>query len=589
MPTIEHEKLDESNLIVYDSKRRLIPAIMVRPQPQAEIDATIDPTKCLRTPLQKEVEAQTTKDQVDGTNQASKMIVQCRGSCCKQFMDKVEEDHATQFLQVVGNTADLASIDTNGYSIARNVCEALAEKLRHQPKLEAIYMNDSFTRRRTPEIHPSLTALSSALLNHQFITVLDFGHNALNQYGAKALCPLISNCLTLKELHLVNTGIYKEGGESIAKALLDAHALAKKRGLKYQLERFLCGRSRLETSIPALARSFAHLGTLREIQVAQNGVTADGTCALLKAMKLNPNLEVLNVSDCVVNLVGSKVLAQMIPCCPKLKQLACSDCKIGVRGGKVIADALPNAMELQVLDLSNNEMGDPSLDLFIKALANKNLRAVDLMNGNNLTVGGREKMMKNVKRLVELSDDYEEDDAIMANGKPEDPDEADSVGFDAQAEWIGEWPFVDTPEAEHFGLAAAGNPAKSTASFGAPPTASNALPFGMKPPATGTASPFGINSPTSLSPIGMTPPATGTAAPFGMKPTASSFGTSSFGTKPPATGTASPFGFGNKPSVGADTKKVDGKEDAPKPLFSGLSLTGGGTSGAAPPWPAFGK
>ena len=54
--------------------------------------------------------------------------------------------------------------------------------------------------------------------------MLDLSDNALNLDGAKAIAPFLSECLTLRELYLHNTGLGPHGGVFIADALLAACA-----------------------------------------------------------------------------------------------------------------------------------------------------------------------------------------------------------------------------------------------------------------------------------------------------------------------------------------------------------------------------
>lgn len=90
--------------------------------------------------------------------------------------------------------------------------------------LKKMKFDDMFTRRKVEQIHPSLSAFGAAVVGHSLV-YLDLrwswqramltlpSDNALNPAGAKAICPLLSQCTTITTLKLNNTGVGPAGGE----------------------------------------------------------------------------------------------------------------------------------------------------------------------------------------------------------------------------------------------------------------------------------------------------------------------------------------------------------------------------------------
>lgn len=164
--------------------------------------------------------------------------------------------------------------------------------------------DDAFTGRLKTMIHPALGHLCLALTGSQ-LRVLDLSDNAVNPQGAERMSPMLAQCLTLKELYLNNTGVGPAGGRILGEALLAAVAAGRKAGVKYGLEVFVLGRSRLEVEgAESLARAFGAMGTLVEVRMFQNGIPPRAAATLAAGLGMNPNLEVVDLSDNRVKLRG---------------------------------------------------------------------------------------------------------------------------------------------------------------------------------------------------------------------------------------------------------------------------------------------
>lgn len=206
-------------------------------------------------------------------------------------------------------------------------------------------------------IHPALGLLAAGLL-HCKLTVLDLSDNAVNPTGAEHISPLLTQCFTLKELYLNNTGVGPAGGKIIGEALSKACENANAAGRTYALERFILGRSRLEVDgAEALAIAFTTMKSLVEIRVFQNGIPAAAAEKLALSFAANPNLEIVDISDNRLKLQGSLAMAQVIKRCKNLRRLNLSDNLLRHRGGLEVAHALSGDLKkLEFIDLSGNEL-----------------------------------------------------------------------------------------------------------------------------------------------------------------------------------------------------------------------------------------
>eukprot|EP00039_Didymoeca_costata_P001567 m.53351 g.53351 ORF g.53351 m.53351 type:complete len:537 (+) comp10861_c0_seq2:79-1689(+) len=351
------------------------------------------------------------------------------------------DENSKEYLRKMRSTP-FATIETTGCSFSKDICMIIAEQLEKEEDIQVILMGNMFISRGIPQIHPSLRAFSMALRHAKFLTVVDFSDNALNIDGAKAICPLLEKCLTLSELYLSNTGVGWAGGEAIAEALTKVWELGNSLGTPYKLRRFVLGRSRLESSAKQLAQAFAKIGTLVELQIAQNGIFVEGIVAMAKAMACNKDLEILNLSDNYVKHSGGRAVARAIKNCPNMKYIAMTDTGLKNDGGLAVAQALASASKIEVLDLRFNDMTLKVAEALAVSLGDKkNLRVVNL-NANSYGSKGRD-LLKKSGSLGSVMPDPESDEE---DDDEDEEDESEGEGEDDDVD------FVDTPEEEYFGL-----------------------------------------------------------------------------------------------------------------------------------------
>eukprot|EP00041_Stephanoeca_diplocostata_P003651 m.36564 g.36564 ORF g.36564 m.36564 type:complete len:806 (+) comp14507_c1_seq1:125-2542(+) len=337
--------------------------------------------------------------------------------------DKPED--AQEIVDAIVATPHVKTVELTGNTFHQDACKPIADAIEENPDIEVFLMDDCFTSRLKTMIHPSLGYFANALLSAKHLTVLDFSDNAVNPQGAIEISPLLSQCITLRELYLNNTGVGPAGGKTVGECLLQACNLAKSRNVPYALERFVLGRSRMEyDGAVAFAAAAKAIGTLKEVRMYQNGIKPDGCQVLAEGLAHNPHLEVLDLSDNTLKLQGAVGIVKTLKSCTKLKKLSLNDTLLRNRGGLLIAKALRQVStqmtQLQLLDLSGNDFTPGVADELLPALQNMSALAVLNLQDNGFgedTMGVYEQALMVKRKGVTLD--------ISGNEDEEDADECD--------------------------------------------------------------------------------------------------------------------------------------------------------------------
>lgn len=268
----------------------------------------------------------------------------------------------------------------------------------------------------------------------------------------------------------------------IAGALLENAQKAKAAGRKAALRTIICGgsprpsislladplhptgRNRLENgSSQAFADAFAALGSLVEVRMPQNGIRMEGIEAIVKGLRSNPDLEVLDLQDNTATEKGSRAIAASLPSCvlslslahsssadsrlhyrwPKLRKLNLSDCLLRPRGGVSVMTTLSRGSNpaLTSLLLQSNELDFRAVDLLATAITQHLPDLVELeLNGNRgeaedecyVKIASALEKWDHADALDELDEleEYEEDD----EDDEEDEEEDEVVAEDEKAE-----------------------------------------------------------------------------------------------------------------------------------------------------------
>eukprot|EP00124_Ichthyophonus_hoferi_P004716 Ihof_evm2s557 gene=Ihof_evmTU2s557 len=293
--------------------------------------------------------------------------------------------HVEDLVDQIKDEKKLVSVKMSKNSFGMDACMALAEALKEHPELEHADLSDIFTGRLLNEIPQSVTAFGDAFMGMRNLRVIDFSDNAFSPAGAEAISPLLTSNYHIKILRFINNGLGIGGGKIIAKALLTAYHKAQSEGQRYELEGFHAGRNRLETEgATALAEAFKTIGTLKAIQMPQNGIRSAGIKALAAAVSANTQLTFLDLNDNTFNDDGAICMASALSKCQSLSTLDFGDCLMGEDGSAAVCEALtPGHTLLQVINIAGNDIERDGKKPILNMLQNKTgLLSLDLSNND---------------------------------------------------------------------------------------------------------------------------------------------------------------------------------------------------------------
>lgn len=194
----------------------------------------------------------------------------------------------------------------SGNSYGFEPCSYLAKEIysKNAPNLTTINFSNIFVSRLRAELPASLQVMAEALLDKKIVE-LDLSDNAFGPDGIKAFECILKSMSSLKRLRVNNCGLGPEGGEMIAEALKENKSL--------KLEEFSAGRDRLENKgITALAEVFNSMGSLKVVNVPQNGIKDEGMSNLVAGLRSCEQLSELRVNDNWIKTGATKFLIEVI-------------------------------------------------------------------------------------------------------------------------------------------------------------------------------------------------------------------------------------------------------------------------------------
>ncbi|EYB94989.1 hypothetical protein Y032_0165g47 [Ancylostoma ceylanicum] len=271
---------------------------------------------------------------------------------------RIEQQKSMRVLELRGNTLGIES------------GKRIALAIQEHPELERCLWSDMFTGRLKDEIPPILISLCNAMRTADcHITELDLSDNAFGPIGAEGIQDFLvsPSAFSLEVLKLNNNGLGA------------------------------AGRNRLEVpGASALATAFAKIGTLEEIALPQNGITAMGIGALASSFRSNPNLRVINLNDNTATQMGSEAIAKALSSLPKLEVLNLGDCLCRDQGCHAIVDALSPTVHknLKELDLSGAELSGAAAKQIVEKWKKFPSNTKLILSSNNFG-----DMFEEVKRL----------------------------------------------------------------------------------------------------------------------------------------------------------------------------------------------
>ncbi|KAH8849192.1 Ran GTPase-activating protein [Schistosoma japonicum] len=303
---------------------------------------------------------------------------------------------AKDIVSALASNLDAVCLNLSGNTLGIEAAEPIGIALGKNRLIRRCLFNDLFTGRLKSEIAPALKHLSTGLIaSKSQITELDLSDNAFGPNGVVGITDLLAShtCHTLEILRMNNQGLGHEGCRHLAEALEKGRRLSRNQGLL--LKTFSGGRNRLENvGAQMLSKVFCDMGSLEELSLYQNGIGIhgiDGVLSLVKVIKSNPNLRVLNLADNSLTPRGGEAIARALPSLVNLEELYLSDCILRSAGVKALASAFEDpdtTPNLRVLNLTGNEIKLSAGINLILSLGNKShLELLDL-NANEFGRSG---------------------------------------------------------------------------------------------------------------------------------------------------------------------------------------------------------
>ncbi|GIQ79535.1 hypothetical protein KIPB_001413 [Kipferlia bialata] len=117
-----------------------------------------------------------------------------------------------------------------------------------------------------------------------------------------------------------------------------------------------------------LAHSLHLVPNLRELDLADNNITADGAATIGRALHYVPSLVSLNLAAQFIGDAGVATLAQSLHMVPSLLVLSLQDNGITAIGATSLAESLYRVPSLSQLEMDSNPIGDPGALSLVSAI-----------------------------------------------------------------------------------------------------------------------------------------------------------------------------------------------------------------------------
>ncbi|KAG5360275.1 Ran GTPase-activating protein 1 [Yarrowia sp. B02] len=345
-------------------------------------------------------------------------------------------------------TDETTEVYFGGNTFGIDACKAIADAIRDKQNITKVSFDDIFTGRLKDEIPKSMEHITEAVLTLKNATTVDFSDNAFGITTVDPLADFLGKHVPLQHLHLTNNGFGPAAGTKIGEALERLAEAKKEAKSDIKLETVICGRNRLENgSMESWAKYLATHGSVKNLQLKQNGIRQDGIVTLLeKGLAKCPALEILDLQDNTFTKKGAKALAKVYAEWPELIELGISDCLLSGKGSIFLGEALRDGKpleKLEILRLQYNEINLDGAEALYEALE-KNLPAIKVLELNGNCFPEDEDVIDKITKLFdsrghgeldeldemeepdsdEEDEDESEDEAEEENDKAEKKDEA---------------------------------------------------------------------------------------------------------------------------------------------------------------------
>ncbi|WWC88675.1 uncharacterized protein L201_003588 [Kwoniella dendrophila CBS 6074] len=340
------------------------------------------------------------------------------------------------YLSELKSMEDVEEVHFGANSLGVEACEAIAEVLKTKKNLKVVDLADIFTGRLISEIPQALSALCNALIESTSLVELDLSDNAFGGRCADSMVPFLEGNLHFSIFKLNNNGLGPIGGSIIAKALIKNAENAKFKNQESKLEVIVCGRNRLENgSSKDWKKAFGLHNNLKEIKLPQNGIRPEGIINLVEGLSKCPELILLDLQDNTSTNKGTRSISKIISSWPNLESLNLSDCLLGKKGGLSLMNQFQNGsnQKLKSLKLQYNELTKESIEILSIAITQhlKELKELEL-NGNRFQED--DDCVEELKKALAVWDNEDALDELDDMEEPESGDEDDEEEDDEEEE-----------------------------------------------------------------------------------------------------------------------------------------------------------
>lgn len=176
-----------------------------------------------------------------------------------------------------------------------------------------------------------------------------------------------------------------------------------------------------------LAKTLSTIPTLKTIKLPQNAIRPDGIQLILKSLS-SLSLHYLDLQDNTFTPTGTKALVEALPSWPNLQVLNVGECLLGKQGCHLLINALTGTNEtLKEIYLSYNEMDERGGNKIPQMLKGKQISVLEL-NGN--TFESEAECVELIKLALEeggFSDALDELDDMEEVSSGEESEEEENV------------------------------------------------------------------------------------------------------------------------------------------------------------------
>lgn len=260
----------------------------------------------------------------------------------KKSYETIEDPACQDVVKAIkDNKETINYISLQGNSYSKDFCLSFAELLKDTKNIERLNINDTFVSRLKEDIPPSIEAITGSLIGKTKFVALDISNNAVSVNGSQALTNFLENSPNLKVFLINNCGLGIQGSTILAGALkkgkvnLEVIAMARNRlenagtieiasalkGMDAIKEVHLFQDVIRKDGMVALLDALMDK-KLKTLDISDNFINEESVEKFAEFLEKNETIENLNVSDCNVQKEDNeKIVAALEKSKAKLKRI----------------------------------------------------------------------------------------------------------------------------------------------------------------------------------------------------------------------------------------------------------------------------